>query len=112
VLFTDPEYARIGLSEKEAGEKGIAYKLAKIPFGAILRAQTLGETNGFMKALIDPGNDQVIGFHALGVDAGEIMGAVQIAMMAKLPYTILRDAPFAHPTLVEGLVPLFSNVQS
>lgn len=111
VLFTDPEFARIGLSEKEAKEKGIAYKLAKIPFGAVLRAQALGETYGFMKALIDSSNDQVIGFHAFGVEAGEIMGAIQIAMIAKLPYTVLRDAIFAHPTMVEGLVMLFSNVQ-
>jgi len=111
VLFTDPEYARIGLSEKEAKERGIPYRLAKVPFSAVFRAQTIGETYGFMKALIDS-NDQIIGFSVLGAEAGELMGAIQIAMIAKLPYTALRDAIFAHPTMVEGLIQLFIRVQA
>ena len=111
VLFTDPEYARIGLSEKEAKERGIPYRLAKVPFSAVFRAQTIGETYGFMKALIDS-NDRIIGFSVLGAEAGELMGAVQIAMIAKLPYTALRDAIFAHPTMVEGLIQLFIRVQA
>jgi pyruvate/2-oxoglutarate dehydrogenase complex dihydrolipoamide dehydrogenase (E3) component len=110
-LFTDPEFARIGLNEKEAKEQGIAYKLATLPYGAIFRAQTIGETQGFLKALIHPDNNQIIGFSAFGADAGEVMATVQIAMLAKLPYTALRDAIFAHPTMSEGLIQLFLNVQ-
>ncbi|MGD1089651.1 MAG: FAD-dependent oxidoreductase [Verrucomicrobiota bacterium] len=109
-LFTDPEFARIGLSETEAKEKGIGYRLAKIPIAAVLRTRTLSETRGFMKALIDTKSDRILGFTAFGVGAGEIMGAVQIAMLAGLPYTALREAVLTHPTLLEGLVPLFSAV--
>lgn len=109
-LFTDPELARIGLSETEAKAKKIPYRLAKIPMNAVLRTRTLSETSGFMKALIDAKSDRIIGFTAFGVGAGEIMGAVQIAMLAGQPYTILRDAIFTHPTLLEGLIPLFTAV--
>ncbi|MBS0652524.1 MAG: FAD-dependent oxidoreductase [Verrucomicrobia bacterium] len=109
-LFTDPELARIGLSETEAKAKKIPYRLAKIPMTAALRTRTLSETSGFMKALIDAKSDRIIGFTAFGVGAGEIMGAVQIAMLAGQPYTILRDAIFTHPTLLEGLIPLFTAV--
>jgi pyruvate/2-oxoglutarate dehydrogenase complex dihydrolipoamide dehydrogenase (E3) component len=111
-LFTDPELARIGLNETEARERGIAYRLAKIPLAAVLRTRTLSETRGFMKALIDTGSDRILGFTVFGVEAGEIMGAVQIAMIAGLPYTALRDAVITHPTMMEGLVVLFSTVPS
>jgi len=109
-MFTDPELARIGLTESEAAEAGIAYRLAKIPMVAVLRARTLSETRGFMKALIDTKTDRILGFTGFGVDAGEIMAAVQVAMIAGLPYTALRDAILTHPTLQEGLIPLFSSV--
>jgi pyruvate/2-oxoglutarate dehydrogenase complex dihydrolipoamide dehydrogenase (E3) component len=75
-----------------------------------LRARTLSETRGFLKALVEAGSDRILGFTAFGVGAGEIMSAVQIAMIAGLPYTALRDAILTHPTLVEGLIPLFSSV--
>ena len=109
-LFTDPEFARVGLSETEAKGKGIPYRLTKIPMVAVLRTRTLSETRGFMKALIDTKSDQILGFTALGVGAGEIMGTVQVAMNAQVPYTALRDTIFTHPTLLEGLIPLFSAV--
>ncbi len=108
-LFTDPELARIGLSETEAREKGIPYRLAKHPMNAVLRTRTLSEPRGFMKALIDTKSDRILGFTAFGVEAGEIMGAVQIAILAGLPYTALRDAVLTHPTMLEGLVFLFSE---
>jgi pyruvate/2-oxoglutarate dehydrogenase complex dihydrolipoamide dehydrogenase (E3) component len=111
-MFTDPELARIGLSETEAKQKGITYRLAKIPMAAVLRTRTLSETRGFMKALIDTESDRILGFTAFGVDAGEIMASVQIAMIAGLPYTALRDAILTHPTVAEGLIPLFSSVPS
>lgn len=109
-MFTDPEFARIGLSETEAKERGIAYRLTKIPMATVLRARTLSETRGFMKALIDAGSDRILGFTMFGVGAGDVMGAVQVAMIAGLPYTGLREAIFTHPTLVEGLIPLFGSV--
>jgi pyruvate/2-oxoglutarate dehydrogenase complex dihydrolipoamide dehydrogenase (E3) component len=111
-MFTDPELARIGLSEKEAKAKGIAYRLAKIPMIADLRTRTLSETRGFMKALIDTESDRILGFTVFGVGGGEIMGAVQVAMVAGLPYTAVRDTIFTHPTLLEGLIGLFSSVPS
>ena len=111
-LFTDPEFARIGLSEKEAKSRGISYRLFKIPMEGVLRTRTLSETRGFLKALVETDGDRILGFAAFGVDAGEIMSSVQIAMIAGLPYTALRDAILAHPTLLEGLGPLFSSVPS
>jgi pyruvate/2-oxoglutarate dehydrogenase complex dihydrolipoamide dehydrogenase (E3) component len=111
-LFTDPELARIGLSETEAGAQGIAYRLFKVPMETNLRAHTLSETRGFVKALVDADSDRILGFTAFGVGAGETLAAVQIAMIAGLPYTALRDAVLTHPTLVEGLIPLFSAAAS
>jgi pyruvate/2-oxoglutarate dehydrogenase complex dihydrolipoamide dehydrogenase (E3) component len=111
-LFTDPELARIGLTEKEAKAQGIAYRLFKIPMQGVLRARTLSETRGFLKALVEVDGDHILGFTAFAVDAGEIMASVQTAMMAGLPYTALRDAIWAHPTLVEGLIALLSSAPS
>src|SRR6266481_5812824 len=108
-LFTDPEFARVGLSENEAKAQGIPYRLFKIPMEAVLRARTLGETRGFFKALVEIDSDRILGFTALAVDGGEIMSSVQIAMIAGLPYTAFRDAILTHPTLAEGLGALFSS---
>jgi pyruvate/2-oxoglutarate dehydrogenase complex dihydrolipoamide dehydrogenase (E3) component len=111
-LYTDPELSRIGLSEKEAKARGIAYRLFKVPMAAVLRARALCETRGFLKALVATDSDRILGFTGFGVGAGEIMSSVQIAMAAGLPYTALRDAVLAHPTLVEGVHSLFSSVPS
>src|SRR5262245_30525291 len=111
-LFTDPEFARIGLSETEAKKQGIAYRLFKIPMEDVLRARTLSETRGFLKALVEANGDRILGFAAFAVDGGEIMGSVQIAMISGLPYSALREAILTHPTLLEGLNPLFSSVPS
>ena len=109
-MFTDPEFARIGLSESEAKERGIAYRLTKIPMITVLRTRTLSETRGFLKALIDTESDRILGFTAIGVEAGELVAVVQVTMLGGLPYTVLRDAIFTHPTMPEGLIPLFSAV--
>jgi pyruvate/2-oxoglutarate dehydrogenase complex dihydrolipoamide dehydrogenase (E3) component len=111
-MFTDPEFARVGLSEKQAQNRGIAYRLFKIPMEQVLRAHTLSETRGFLKALVETGGDRILGFTAFSVDAGEIMSAVQIAMIAELPYAKLRDAVLTHPTLMEGLISLFASAPS
>jgi pyruvate/2-oxoglutarate dehydrogenase complex dihydrolipoamide dehydrogenase (E3) component len=109
-LFTDPEFARAGLSEKEAKARGIVYRLFKIPMEAVMRASTLSETRGFLKALVEADGNRILGFTGFGVGAGEILSSVQITMVAGLPYTALRDAMLTHPTLVEGLIPLFSSI--
>jgi pyruvate/2-oxoglutarate dehydrogenase complex dihydrolipoamide dehydrogenase (E3) component len=111
-LFTDPELARIGMSEMEAQAEGVPYRLFKVPMEANLRARTLSETRGFLKALVEAKSDRILGFTALGIGAGEIMAAVQVAIIGNLPYTALRDAVLTHPTLVEGLIPLFSSLPS
>lgn len=109
-LFTDPELARVGLSEREAAGGGIRYRLAKIPMAAVLRTRTLSEPRGFLKALIEADGDKILGFTAFGAEAGELLPAVQVAMAAGLPYTALRDVVLAHPTMAEGLGSLFDAV--
>ena len=109
-LFTDPELARVGLSEREARERGVRYRLVKIPMAAVLRTRTLSETRGFLKALIEVGGDRILGFTAFGPEAGEVMAAVQVAMIAGLPYTALRDTVLTHPTMAEGIGDLFSEL--
>jgi pyruvate/2-oxoglutarate dehydrogenase complex dihydrolipoamide dehydrogenase (E3) component len=108
-LFTDPELARVGLSEKEAQQRGMRYRQFKIPMIAVLRTRTLSQTRGFLKALVEAEGDRILGFTAFGAGAGEVMAVVQVAMAAGLPYTILRDAILTHPTIAEGLVALFTS---
>jgi len=109
-MFTDPELARVGLNESEAKRRGLGYRLAKLPMAAVLRAVTLGETRGFVKMLIDTQSDRILGFTSFGIEASEMMAAVQTAMLGGLPYTLLRDAIFTHPTVAEGLVFLLASV--
>ena len=106
-MFTDPELARVGLNEKEARSRGLAYRLCKLPMTANLRARTLSETRGFMKALIAKESDQILGFTMFGVEAGEVISVAQTAMLGEMPYTVMRDAIYTHPTIAEGLNVLF-----
>jgi len=108
-LFTDPQLAHVGLTEREAERRGIAVRLARLPMSTVLRTHTTDETQGFMKALIG-GDDRILGFTMIGSEAGEVMTAVQTAMLAGLPYQRLRDAVIAHLTVAEGLGPLLGNV--
>jgi pyruvate/2-oxoglutarate dehydrogenase complex dihydrolipoamide dehydrogenase (E3) component len=109
-LFTDPPMAHVGLTERDAERQGIATRLAKLPMSAVLRAEATDETQGFMKVLVAQDDDRILGFTMLGSEAGEVMAAVQMAMLAKAPYPMVRDAVIAHPTFAEGLGPLLSNV--
>jgi pyruvate/2-oxoglutarate dehydrogenase complex dihydrolipoamide dehydrogenase (E3) component len=109
-LFTDPELARVGLSELEAKSRGVSYRLTKITMAEVLRTWALSEKRGFMKALIDTRSDRILGFTAFGTEAGEVMAVVQLAISAGIPYTVLRDSIITHPTMAEGLVTLFSAV--
>jgi len=109
-VFIDPELARVGLNESEARERGVACRVASVPVTSGWRPWTISEKRGFMKTLIDAQSDRILGFTAFGPEAGELMGTVQLAMLAGLPYTTLRDAMFAHPTMTEGLKALFLSV--
>ena len=109
-MFTDPPLARVGLSEREAQRQGIAVRVAKLPIVAVLRSRTISETRGFLKALVEADGNRILGFTMLGAEAGEVMAVVQTAMLASMPYTGLRDAIIAHPTMAEGLGALFSNI--
>jgi len=109
-VFTDPELARVGLSESDAKARGIAYRVARIPMSSVLRMRTLSELRGFIKLLIAADSDQILGLTALGTEASELMASVQTAMLGGLPYTVLRDAIFTHPTTAEGLNGLLQNV--
>ena len=109
-LFTDPELARVGMNESDAKKRGTEYRLVKIPMAAVLRAVTLSETRGFVKMLIDAQSDRILGFTVVGVEGSEMMAAVQTAMLGGLPYTVLRDAIFTHPTTAEGLIGLLATV--
>ena len=108
-VFTDPELAQVGLSERAAERQGIKARVARLPMGAVFRAQTIGETRGFMKALIEPHSERILGFAMLGAEAGEVLAVVQTAMLAGLPYPALRDAILTHPTMAEGLRALFAD---
>jgi pyruvate/2-oxoglutarate dehydrogenase complex dihydrolipoamide dehydrogenase (E3) component len=107
-LFNDPELAHVGLSETEAKEKGISYRIARMPMAMVFRAMTLSETRGFIKALIGD-DDRILGFTAFGVEASEMMVAAQTAILAGIPYTVLRDTIWTHPTAAEGLSGVFSQ---
>jgi pyruvate/2-oxoglutarate dehydrogenase complex dihydrolipoamide dehydrogenase (E3) component len=109
-MFTDPPLAHVGLSEGDAERQGVITRVAKLPTSAVLRAQATGESQGFMKALVGDSDDRILGFTMIGAEAGEVMAVVQMAMLADLPYTRLREAVLAHPTMAEGLGFLFSNV--
>jgi pyruvate/2-oxoglutarate dehydrogenase complex dihydrolipoamide dehydrogenase (E3) component len=109
-MFTDPPLAHVGLNEREAERQGIAVRVAKLPMSAVLRTEATDETNGFMKVLIGKSDDRILGFTMLGSEAGEVMAAVQTAMLARLPYPVLRDAVISHLTYAEGLGPLLSSV--
>ena len=110
-MFTDPPLARVGLSEADAQRQGVDVRVARLPMSSVLRAQTTGETQGFMKALIGARDDRIVGFTMIGSEAGEVVATVQTAMRADVPYSTLRDEVIAHPTMAEGLGPLFSNVR-
>lgn len=111
-VFTDPPLAHVGLSERDAQRLGAAVRVARLPIDTVLRTHTTGETTGFMKVLVSGTDDRIVGFTMIGSEAGEVMAAVQTAMLANLPYTTLRDAVIAHLTMAEGLGPLLASVPS
>ncbi len=109
-VFIDPQLGRVGLSETDARKSGRTIKVAKMPMNDVARALEVDESRGFMKAIVDAGTGHILGCAILGIEGGEIMAMLEIAMMGKLSYTVLRDAIFAHPTLAESLNNLFSSL--
>jgi len=107
-VFIDPQLGRVGLSETEARATGRAIRVARMPMNYVARALEVDESRGFMKAVVDAESGQILGCAVLGIEGGEIMAMLEIAIMGKLPYTVLRDAVFAHPTLAESLNNLFT----
>ena len=110
-VFIDPQLARVGLNETEARAQNRAIRVAKMPMNYVARALEMDESRGFMKAIVDPATNQILGAAVLGIEGGEIMAQLQLAMMGHIPYTALRDAVFAHPTLAESLNNLFTKFQ-
>lgn len=108
-VFIDPQLGRVGLSETEAREQGRNIRVARMPMNYVARALEVDESRGFMKAVVDAETGQILGCAVLGIEGGELMAMLQIAMMGHVPYTVLRDAVFAHPTLAESLNNLFST---
>jgi pyruvate/2-oxoglutarate dehydrogenase complex dihydrolipoamide dehydrogenase (E3) component len=111
-MFTDPQLAHVGLSERDAQRDGIPVRVAKLPMSSILRTEATDEKQGFMKATVARDDDRILGFTMIGAEAGEVMAAMQTAILAKLPYQTMRDAILTHPTMAEGLGSLFENVPS
>ena len=108
-VFIDPQLGRIGLSETDAQAQGRNIQVAKMPMNYVARALEMDESRGFMKAVVDADTDQILGAAVLGIEGGEIMAILEVAMIGKVPYTLLRDGVFAHPTLAESLNNLFSQ---
>jgi pyruvate/2-oxoglutarate dehydrogenase complex dihydrolipoamide dehydrogenase (E3) component len=109
-MFTDPELVRVGLSEGDASRLGIPVRVATLAMSNVLRTLTTGENKGFMKALVGASDERILGFTMIGADADGLLAAMQLAILAALPFPDIRDAIFAHPTMAEGLGLLFSNV--
>jgi len=111
-LFIDPQLGRIGLTETEARSKKARIRVAKMPMNYVARALEIDETRGFLKVIVDDRSEKILGAAVLGVEGGEVMSMLQLAMMGKLKYTRLRDGIFAHPTLAESLNNLFTHFAS
>jgi len=110
-VFIDPQLGRVGLTEMEARTQGLNIRVAKIPMNYVARALEMDESRGFMKAIVDADTKQILGCAILGIEGGELMAMLQIAMLGKVPYPVLREAVFAHPTLAEGLNTLFTTIE-
>jgi len=110
-VFIDPQLGRVGLNEAEARKQGRNVKIAKMPMNYVARALEVDESRGVMKVMVDADTQQILGAAILGLEGGEIMAMLQIAMMGKLPYTALEDGVFAHPAFAEGLNTLFMNME-
>ncbi len=110
-VFIDPQLGHVGLGEEEARKQGLNIKVAKMPMNYVARALEVDESRGFMKAIVDADTEQILGCAILGLEGGELMAMIEIAMMGKVPYPVLKEAIFAHPTLAESLNNLFGSFE-
>lgn len=108
-VYIDPELGRVGLGEEEARAAGLDVRVAKLPMSSVARALETDESRGFIKAIVDANSERILGAAVLGIEGGEIMSIFQTAMLGGIPYPVLREAIWAHPTLAEGLNTLFTS---
>ena len=108
-VFIDPQLGRVGITESEARAQKKKFRVAKMPMSYVARALEVDETRGFIKAIVDSESNQILGAAVLGIEGGEIMAMLELAMMGQLPFTALREGIFAHPTLAESLNNLFTH---
>jgi pyruvate/2-oxoglutarate dehydrogenase complex dihydrolipoamide dehydrogenase (E3) component len=112
VLYTDPQLGRVGLTEEQARARNKKVRVAKMPMSSVARARETDETRGFMKVVVDAESEQILGAAVLGVEGGEIMSMIELAMMGKLTCGVLHNAVIAHPTFAESLNNLFLHFDS
>ena len=109
-MFTDPPLGRVGITEADAKKAGINYKVARLPMAHVARALEVGDTRGFMKAVVDADSKKILGVAILGQEGGEIMSVIQMAMVGGCTYDQIRYMVFAHPTYSESLNNLFMGL--
>ncbi|WP_221887531.1 hypothetical protein [Psychrobacillus soli] len=109
-MFIDPVLSHVGLNEKMAKEKGLEYQVVSTPAAGIPRARIVEQTEGLLKALVDPKTKEILGCTLFCAVSSEVINVVRVIIEAKLPYTFLRDTIFTHPTKSESLNDLFSKV--
>lgn len=108
-LFTDPQLGRVGLDRQQAQQLGRSTRVYTLPMSSVARAIETNATAGLMRAVVDDASDELLGATVLGLEGGEVMSALQLAMMGKLNATTLRNAALAHPTLCESINNLFMS---
>jgi pyruvate/2-oxoglutarate dehydrogenase complex dihydrolipoamide dehydrogenase (E3) component len=106
-VFMDPQLGRVGMTENEAKKSGRKIRVARMPMSSVARALEVDETRGLVKAIVDAETEEILGVTVLGLEGGEVMSVLQMAMMGHLKWSVLHDAVLAHPTLAESVNNLF-----
>lgn len=99
------------MTEAEAKRAGHEVLIATMPAAKIPRANTVGDTRGLLKIVIDKKSEQILGCSIFAHEGGEVMSVVQMAMLGKVSYKQVRDAVWTHPTMTESLNLLLANVR-
>jgi pyruvate/2-oxoglutarate dehydrogenase complex dihydrolipoamide dehydrogenase (E3) component len=110
-MYIDPPLARVGLSEGEARKSGRALLMATLPMARVARARERGETDGFMKVIVDEQTKRILGASLLGIEADEVVQLLLTAMAADAPYTVIQRCMYIHPTVSELLPTLFAGLK-
>lgn len=109
-VFVTPPFSGVGLTEREALNKGCEIKVAKMPAAAIPKAQVMRQTTGLLKAVVDAKTGMILGASLFCAESHEMINIIKLAMDFNLPYTVLRDRIYTHPTMTETLNVLFAQV--